>query len=1005
MSQLTFTDIPSNLDSLLRRATSRLMRVAMAWSVARALWVLLLVALSMLLLDAALHFAPWVRILLNVLLLLVLLGGLGYIGWVLYAMRHDPRRAAIIVEQRLGIRNSRLINAVQLSAGAGPQQSPALIQAAINDGDKLASELELKNIADTAPLKRAIRNLALVTFTILIVFVSAPGIFHAGIPRYLSPTSYNPPFTTLTFDVTIAPDRVLYGQRATISAAILGGNAPSQASVVFVDEDDQDAERIAMSRTPVSSLSPEQRATSAEASMFVLTIDKADETRRFYIETPGGQSKLYTLEVFPVPQFVESNVRLVYPAYTGWPSDTHRLDANGIRVLERTDAVITITSNLELGGGTLTFTPAAKETDEETAEQDTPAPTPREFELTVRTDEKNIADVTLPIRSDGEFSITLRAYDGTPSNEPLAGAIDAVPDARPRVIITDPPQTIMVPENHVLNVEIAADDDVGIGKMQLTRSVNGWGSSTLELATEFASEDKSRSSGAYTFDLPALGVSPGDVITYFATAYDNRAEPNGPNQSADSDVHIIQVISIEEYLEYERTKYRIDDINEEFEDFTDQLNELAEMKEQILEEMQPLLDKLKNGEELTPQEQQKLKELQQKLAEFEAKAAELKKQLEERANMPELYEIEKPYTDLLKQLAEDLGKQEQKAREAREALEDLEKQEQQAKQNQQDPQQQQANMPQVRKNAAVKLEDFANEGEQPGGQDPFGEEMQQQMELTKDQLKQMEMANRLTGSLDELAAIIEAQRSLEQRLSVFESKEELDAAEQLRARELGAEQEELRKQLEQTKQDMKAAAEEAEELLPKMSASAKEIVQKINDLAVVRDMNDATRLADAGEARTAHTASDSAADKLESLITECQDCKKQGQGQPQIDGPLKLTPEQRQKMMQQMAQARGVPGTTPGNQPGQGSGYSQGGSQAPMAVRGPGGRQGEGQRGRRNGRTDQANAGSADESAGESIDAGTSENREASSGYIVGVPEEYRDEAEAYFRRIADENK
>lgn len=999
MSQSTFIDIPSNLDSLLKRATSRLLRVALGWSLARVLAVVFAVVLSMLLLDAALHFASWVRISLNIVLGVVVLSGLGYIAWVMHAMRHDPRRTAIIVEQRLGIKNSQLINAVQLSAGGGPQHSPALVQAAINDGDNLAGSLELKNIADTAPFNRAIRNLALVMITIFIVFISAPGIFSAGIPRYLSPTAYNPPFTTLQFEIKIEPKRVLFGQRATIHTSILGGNTISQASVVFVDDEDKATQRIAMSRTPVSSLTPERRARQAEAGMFVLTIDRADQTKRFYIETPEGQSKLYTLEVFPVPQFVESSVRFVYPTYTAWPSETKPLDANGVRVLTGTDAVITITSNIKLDGGTLTFTPDAPK-DGEDGEDSADAPTePIDYELTPRTDEPTLADVTLPIRGDGEFSITLRAYDGTPSNAPLTGAIDALPDARPRIDITDPPQTIMAPENHVLSVKILADDDVGISRMQLTRSVNGWGSATLELPSDEASTDKTRSGAEYTFDLPALGVAPGDVITYFATAYDNRADPNGPNQSADSDLHVIQVISIEEYLEYERTKYRIEDINDEFEEITDQLNKLAELREQILEEMKPLLDKLKNGEPLTDAEKQQLEELKKKLEDFEAQASELRKKLEERANMPELYEIEKPYTDLLKKLAEDLKQQEQKAKAASEAIKDLQEQE---KKEQKDPSEG-SNLPQARKSASVKLEDFAKQAEGEKEQNPFGEQMQQQMEQTKEQLKQMEMADRLMAQLDQLASIIEAQRSLEQRLSVFENKEELDAAEQLRARELGAEQQELRQLLEETAKEMKAAAEEAEELLPQMSASAKDIVKNIEDLAITRDMNDATRLADAGEARTAHTASDSAADKLESLISPCEECKKQGQ-QPggQIDGPLKLTPEQYKQCLSQMAQARGVPGTNPGS----GSGYSQGGSQAPMSVRGPGGRSADkGQRGKRNGRAGQADAGYDDETAKESIDAGTAEGREARSGYIVGVPEEYREEAEAYFRRIADENK
>lgn len=1034
MSQSSMIAIPANLDTLLRKATSRLMAVALGWSAARVLTLVLVVVLGMLLLDAALHFASWVRISLNLVLLAAVLGGVGYVVWILRVMRHDPRRTAIIVEQRLGITNSQLINAVQFSAGAGPQQSPALMQAAIRDGDDLARGLELKNIADTQPLKRASRNLAIVIATILVAFLIAPGIFHAGIPRYLSPTAYNPPFTALTFAVKIDPERVLYGQRAVINAGISGGNAPSQASVVFVDDNDKPDQRLAMSRSPISSLTPDERLASNDASQFLLTIDKAQQTRRFYIETPAGQSRLYTLEVFPVPQFVESTVRFAYPGYTGWPADTQRLGDRGIRVIEGTAATITITSNLDLIGGTLTFTPDAPEHQPNDKPDATAggndadqakiaAPAPIEYPLTVRSDTPTLADVTLPVRNDGEYSITLNAYDGTPSNAPLTGAVDAIPDARPRVSISDPPQMIMAPENHVLQVNIAADDDVGISRIQLTRSVNGWGTSTLDLTAQQTAEQKDRAAAGYSFDLPALGVEPGDVITYFATAYDNRDEPNGPNQSADSRVHVIQVISLQDFLEYERTKYRIEDINDEYEDILDQLDELKELREQILEEMQPLMDKLKNGEQLTEQEMQQLKQLQQKLADFEARAAELKEQLQKRAEMSELYEIEKPYTDLLKELAQELGEQEQKAREAKEALDQLQKAEQQAKQeqqdnqdadkqdaNKQDPQgpKQGSNAPQARKSAAVKLEDFAKRGEDAadGGQSPFGEQMQEKLEQTQEQLKQLEMASRLTGELDSLAAIIEAQRGLEQRMSVFENKEELDAAEQLRARELGAEQQELRKALEEVKKNMKAAAEEARDLLPQMSASALDLVQTIDDLAIERDMNDATRLADAGEARTAHTASDAAADKLESLVQKCEDCRPQGQGQGQIDGPLKLTPEQYQQMMQQMAQGRGVPGTNPGNQPGQGSGYSQGGSQAPMAVRGPGGRQDQrGKRGRSDGRANQADAGSVNQADLETIEAETSEARKASAGYIVGVPEEFREEAEAYFRRIADENK
>lgn len=1033
MSQITARSIPTNLDSLLKRAAGRLLRVAAGWSLARALSVVLGAALAMLLLDAAFGFAAWVRIGLDALFVLLALGAAVYVVQVLRRFRYEPQRAAVLVEQRLGVEGSPLINAVHFASSAGPNQSPELVRASIERGDALARTLEPGRVADTAPLKRAVRNLAVVLAVMLIVFISAPGIYSAGIPRYLFPTDPNPAFTTLSFDVTIQPERVLFGHEATIHATVSGSNAPSQASIVFLDDEDRPARRAPMSRAAVGDDQPAERAALAAQSSFTLTIDRAEQSRRFYVETPSGRSKVYTLEVFPVPQFETVSVHYDYPAYTGWKSDTRALGADGIRVLQGTTATITVTSNIPLKGGELSYWDAL-DTGEELQ------PIGKGYRLVPRSDDPRLADVAVPITENGRFAIWLEAEDGTPSNNALEGAIIAVPDAKPDIRIADPPQTIVVPENHTVHVKIKADDDVGITRVMLTRSVNGWGTATIDLPVEPVSVDQAAMQATYAFELERLGVEAGDVITYLATAYDNRAEPNGPNQSADSALHVIQVISTEEYLEYERTKYRIDDLHEEFDDIMKELNELAELREQILEEMKPLLEKLQNGEELSAEDMKKLAELQKKLEEFEAQARELREKLEARAQMPELYEFEKPYTDMLEQLAQDLQQQEQRAAAARQAAAQLQQnpgqpndpqdpqqqnqqnqQNQQQQNNQQQQQQQQNNQqqnqnnqqnphqpsggPSVRRNAQVRFEEFIGEQDGNGNeQSPFGEQMMKQLELTKEQLKQLELADRLMEQLDRLAAIIEAQRELEQRLATFENKEELNAAEQLRATELGGEQSELRRELVETMREMEAAAKDAQKLLPIMSASALEIVQKVEELAIVRDMKDATKLADAGEGRASHTAADSAADKLESLLSKCKNCKP-GPGMGQIDGPLRLTPEQMQQALQQMAQGRGLPGVNPGQNQGPGRGMGGGGSRAPMAVRGPNARPDQGQQGRRNGRTGQASADGETEFNGETIDAGTATAREATGGYITGVPARYRDDAAAYLRRLADENQ
>lgn len=989
MSQVSIPNIPASIQSLLKRANQRLLAVAAAWSLARSLAVVLVAALVMLLLDAAFGFAWWVRVGLDVLFVALLIGSLIYIARVIRGCRYEPRRAAVLVEQRLGVDGSVLINAVDFASANYVMHSPGLVQATIASGERLAGSLDPTKVADTTPLRRALRNLGLVVLVLVITYFAAPGVFHAGVPRYLSPTASHPPFTLLDFEVAIEPERVLYGHDASIRVTVTGPNPPSQATVVFVDANDRPEQRAPLSRASVSSAAVRDADPAAsKESRFHLDLRQVELSRRFYIDTPGGRSRIYDLTVYPVPQFESAAVHYDYPAYTGWSSEDRVLDGNGIRVLAGTTATLTITSNVPLGGGELLVLPA----NDATAQH--------RYELTARSDEPKLATVTLPITTDASFEIHLRANDGTPSNRPLTGSITAVPDAKPRISITEPPISIVVPENHVVDVQIAADDDVGVSRIELVRGINGWGPTRIELPIQHLSEDRASAGATYAFDLGALGVVSGDVITYFATGWDNRGVDYGDSQSADSRVHVIQVISLEEYLEYERTKYRIDEMHEEFDGFMEQLAELAELREQIMQEMQPLLDQLAQGNELTPEDQQRLTELQQMLEAFEQQAAELQEDLEARAEMPELYEFEAPYREQLRELAEQLAEQQQRAADLREAAEQM---------------QGQPNDPQRRQEFQQQSDRFSDEEGTP-----FDEQAMQEMKLTAKQLEQLRLADQIMGQMDRLKYIIEAQRELEQRLAAFENTEELDPAEQLRARELSEEQSALRRELSDTIRDLRAAAEEAEELLPQMSASALEFVGKLEQLAVVRDMKDASQLAAAGDGRTAHQSADIAADKLESLMSEAPPSlagqMPPGEMMMQIDGRLRLTPEQLQRMMQQMAQARGIPGMgQPGNGPpgaqpgnqmgGQGMGRG-GGSRAPMAVRGPNARPDpNGREGRRNGRTEQASGSAELETGSESIDTGAAQARETFGSYITGVPQEYRDDAEAYFRRLADENR
>ena len=110
---------------------------------------------------------------------------------------------------------------------------------------------------------------------------------------------------------------------------------------------------------------------------------------------------------------------------------------------------------------------------------------------------------------------------------------------------------------------------MAVRKITISRSVNGWGPATKELAIHptgptyaTASED---------FDLAALGAKGGDVITFFTTAHDNYPSVE---HFTDTPVVVIHVITKQEYTDLARTKYRMEQITAEIDAFRAKLDEI-----------------------------------------------------------------------------------------------------------------------------------------------------------------------------------------------------------------------------------------------------------------------------------------------------------------------------------------------------------------------------------------------------------------------------------------------
>ena len=87
-------------------------------------------------------------------------------------------------------------------------------------------------------------------------------------------------------------------------------------------------------------------------------------------------------------------------------------------------------------------------------------------------------------------------------------------------------------------VEARADDDFGIRQLQLVYSLNGGPPQTRTLF-DSAKRPLAEVSGGHTFYLEELGAAPGDSMSYYARATDNR-QVGTPN-AALSDLYFLQI--------------------------------------------------------------------------------------------------------------------------------------------------------------------------------------------------------------------------------------------------------------------------------------------------------------------------------------------------------------------------------------------------------------------------------------------------------------------------------
>ena len=189
------------------------------------------------------------------------------------------------------------------------------------------------------------------------------------------------------------------------------------------------------------------------------------------------------------------------------------------------------------------------------------------------------------ITGDGKFELRVADRKGQPSEEVFSGGITLLADEQPFVRLMKPKRQSLATPNIALPVVIAAEDDYGISRVELYRSLND--SRPLAMELPLSDPPPRRIHQPIYLPLDQYGLVPGDVIKIFARVEDN--DPAGAKGS-ESTVATVRIISQEEFERMLRTRQGLEVLMSKYDAARRRMEGLAKQSDDLrkrLDEQKP----------------------------------------------------------------------------------------------------------------------------------------------------------------------------------------------------------------------------------------------------------------------------------------------------------------------------------------------------------------------------------------------------------------------------------
>ncbi len=386
---------------------------------------------------------------------------------------------------------------------------------ATEHAESLARRAPLAKAVPAKPLGRALAVLAALAAAIGLLALAMPDLVKTEWNRFTRPTADVPPYSPLRFTVEPAGARVLYGEDLEISAKVEGGVADRLELVLENSDGSQ-------SSLPMF---------SENSGTWRAVLSKLTEPTLYFVRAYRARSEKYRIEIVTVPRIETVRVLVVPPEYAGQPNYEGPVPDDGVKGLRGTKVTLWATSNRPLSGGKLLVT-RGRGTGR------------KPDELAMHPSESGSQEAVgqFEISSDGKFEFWVKDEAGQLSQQSFSGNMTMIPDQYPLVRILKPPPQSLATPTAVLPVMVSAEDDCGISRLELFRSLNH--SRPLPAAVRLPPKAPHRRDEQVPLPLDHYGLEPGDVLTFFARVEDN--DPAGA-KGAESPVVSVKIISQEEF--------------------------------------------------------------------------------------------------------------------------------------------------------------------------------------------------------------------------------------------------------------------------------------------------------------------------------------------------------------------------------------------------------------------------------------------------------------------------